>query len=203
MQNELDILRQKYTKISLDSIEIASHYYQAALEKTSYQKISKGPLLNIRPFEAQIFGYKLGKILKQLPKIIKNTHIYYFDHADQVIMIEIYGPTEAIIHRQYYFYTDDQIESIYFNSGAESVRNISLSIHNDHHIEKLINYATFGYSIAHYVYENEILKAINVQQKEHDQDECSTSTMIFEYDDQNLSKITQHYPNGYENIRYP
>lgn len=42
-----------------------------------------------------------------------------------------------------------------------------------------------------------------LQQKEHDQDECSPSTMIFEYDDQNLSKIIQHYPNGYENIRYP
>lgn len=203
MQNELNILKQKYEEITLNSIVIDNRYYHDVLEKTSYQKISKGPLLNIRAFEAQIFGHKLSKELKKLPKIIKNTHVYHFDHDDNVLMIQIYGQTDNIIHRHYYFYADDQIESIYFNSGGESVRNIALSIHKDHQIKKLINYAAFGYSISDYIYEDDRLKAINVQQKEHHQDECSTSTMIFEYSNQNLSKIIQCYPNGYENTRYP
>lgn len=202
MNNELEILAQKYTEIALNSADIESHYYHDALTKSCYQKISKGALLNIRPFETQLAGFKLGKELKKLPKAIKNTHVYYFDQADNVLMIEIYGQAETIIHRQYYFYTDDRIESIYFTHG-ESIRNITLSIHKDDRTSQLINYATFGYSISQYIYDHETLMEIDVQQKEHDQDVYTNFKVIFEYEDDCLSKIIRRYPNGYEEIRYP
>ena len=202
MKKELDILEQKFTEITLNSTEIETHYYHDVLNRSSYQKISKGALLNVRPFETQLTGFKLGKELTKLPKSMKNTHVYYFDHADNVLMIEIYGQTETIIHRQYYFYTDECIESIYFNHGG-TLRNITLSTHRDNHIDQLINYATFGYSVSQYVYDHETLVAINVQQKEHGQDMHTNFQVIFEYEDCYLSKIIRQYPNGYEEKRYP
>lgn len=202
MNNELEILAQKYTEIALNSAEVENHYYRDVLTKSIHQKVSKGALLNIRPYETQLTGFKLGKELKKLPKAIKNTRIYYFDQADNVLMIEIYGPTETIIHRQYYFYTDDHIESIYFTHGG-SVRNITLSIHKDQHMHQLINYATFGYSISQYIYDHETLVAINVQQKEHNQTEYTNFKVTFEYEGGCLSKIMRQYPNSYEEIRYP
>ena len=135
MKNELAILTQKYTEIESNSMEIEQHYYRDVLAQSSHHKISKGALLNIRPFETQLAGFKLGKELKKLPKTIKNTHIYYFDQADNVLMIEIYGQAETIIHRQYYFYTDDHVESIYFTHGG-SIRNITLSIHKSSYTYK-------------------------------------------------------------------
>lgn len=99
MNNELEIIAQKYTEIALNSASIESHYYRDALTKSSYQKISKGPLLNIRIFEEQLAGSKLGKELKKSPKAIKNTHVYYCDQADNVLMVEIYGQVKTIIYR--------------------------------------------------------------------------------------------------------
>lgn len=51
MHDELKILQRKYAEITSNSIEINHRYYHDALEKTNYQKISKGPLLNIRLFK--------------------------------------------------------------------------------------------------------------------------------------------------------
>lgn len=71
MKKELDILEQKFTEITLNSIEIETRYYHDVLNRSSYQKISKGALLNVRSFETQLTGFKLGKELTKLPKSIK------------------------------------------------------------------------------------------------------------------------------------
>ena len=203
MNNGLKKLEEKYKAIASDSMKIEEDLYHSVMSKFAYKKISKGKLYNIRPFEIQRSGFKIGRELKSLPKAIKNTHIYYFDIEDKVFLIEIYGKTENILNRNYYFYEDHGIESIYFNSGTKSVRNIDFSISKNGRIMESLNYGEFGCSISNYIYQENVLMEIDVQQKERSQTEFSSYKVLFEYKDNDLEKIYYKHPNGYEEQRYP
>ncbi|WP_218966626.1 hypothetical protein, partial [Snodgrassella alvi] len=114
MINELKILEKKYDEIMLSPEKIAREYFQDVMSSYAYKKISKGPSINIRPYEFQQLGCKKGRELKVLPKAIGDTHVYYFNDEGKILLIETYGETENIIYREYYFYFDNLIESVYF-----------------------------------------------------------------------------------------
>jgi len=201
---ELNQLEEKYNIITPNYGEIENDYYEIVMSNFSYKKISKGRLFNIRPFEAQQAGFKLGRELKKLPKAIKNTYVYYFNNENKVLLIEIYGQTENIINREYYFYTDNMIESIYFNSGTKSVRNIALSKIENGLITETINYGRVDSSVSTYIYQGDLLIEIDVQQRTHTQpDNIIPYKVYFEYKDGSLDKIIDKHPNGYEERRYP
>lgn len=203
MNSELINLEDKYKAIEPNTTEVENNYYNDVMSNLSYKKISKGGIFNIRPFEIQRAGFKVGKKLKNLPKAIKNTHVYYFNNKNQILLIEIYGQTENIINREYYFYTSNSIESIYFNSGTKSIRNITLSKLDNGCFTETINYGIFGCNISEYIYKEGLLIEINVKQKEHTQADFSSYKVCFEYKDSCLEKIFYKHPNGYEEQRYP
>ncbi len=171
-------------------------------EKTARKTLSKGALFNLRPFEIQRAGFQLGKELKSLPKSIKNTHVYYFDKSDRVLMIDIYGQSESIVNRDFYFYDKENIKNIYINS-TKTIRNITISSIFNGKIERDSNFGKYGCSTSDYLYDGERLSSISVMQKQHDQELCSTYQVLFDYLDGAVSKIINEFPNGHQEIRYP
>jgi len=203
MNNELKVLKEKYDNIMSNPEKVEGEFFQSVMSVFSYKKISKGAMFNVRPFEYQRAGLKQGKELKKIPKAIKNTHVYYFDSDDQILLIEVYGQSEGIINREYFFYRNDCTESIYFNSGADSIRNITLSRDKKGHTISLLNYSDFGCSFFEYVYEGDVLVEIDVKHKEHSEKHLSSFKVCFIYNNGELNKIVHRHPNGYEEQRYP
>ncbi|MCO6565707.1 MAG: hypothetical protein J6581_09740 [Apibacter sp.] len=203
MINELKILKKKYEEIMLSSAKIESEYFQTVMSSYAYKKISKGPSFNIKPFDFQQAGFKKGRDLKVLPKVIDNTYVYYFNSENEILLTENYGETDNFINREYYFYHGNCIESIYFGSGNSGVGNVSLLKGIKERPNYWITYATYGYAIWEYIYNGDILVEINVKCKEHEQNEFTFFKTCFEYNCGELNKIILKYPNGYEVQRYP
>lgn len=195
-------LDEQFHEVQSKADSLLSTYLSSVKADVSRTTISKGVLYNLRPYEAQRSGFKLGKELKALPKSIKNTHVYYFDREDRVSLIEIYGQSENIINREFYFYEEDSLKSIYFNSGG-GIRNIMLSLVVGGMVVKDINFGKYGEGSCDYLYEDGLLKSIMVKQKEHGQKNYSSYQVLFEYLDGQMSKIFNVFPNGYQEQRYP
>ena len=141
--------------------------------------------------------------LKENPKKIKGVCVYYFDTKDNILLIEIYGQNENIINRHYYFHTVNQIKSIYFNSGYQSIRNIDLLKCKNGQVMEVLNYGEMGSSISNYIYDSGKLIEIDIKQKEHNKNEIAKYKVYFEYKDDILNRIVDKHPNGYEEQRYP
>lgn len=203
MTDGLQTLKDKYEHIMLNPAKVEGELFQFVMSTFSYKKISKGGLYNIIPYEIQRAGLKFGKELKSFPKTIKNTHVYYFNDDNQILLIEVYGQNESIVNRNYYFYEGNTIESIYFNSGTKSVRNIALLKKENGKIYETISYGAFGCNISAYFYQKDELIEIDVQQKEHENEGFSCYKVLFEYKNNSLEKICYKHPNGYEEQRYP
>ncbi|WP_338807001.1 hypothetical protein V8U11_08030 [Pseudomonas chlororaphis] len=195
-------LQRQLQELQSKAEHFLSTYLSSANLHVVRNTISKGALYNFRPFETQRSGFKLGKELKSLPKNVKNTHIYYFDGEGRVVFAEIYGKSESVINREFYFYEEGKLKSIYFNA-AGSIRNIMLSLIEGDKIMRDVNYGKYGESISDYLYAGDRLDSIEVKQKEHDQKDWSSYQVLFEYLDGQLSKITNSFPNGYQEQRYP
>lgn len=201
--NIINILKKKYENIMLSPKKINDEYYQNALSEFAYKKISKGPSVNIKPFDFQLDGFKKGRELKTLPKNIDYTHVYYFDNNNNLLLTEIYGESENIVNKEYYFYDENHIESIYFESGTNDVRNISFLINEKKQAKYWINYSEYGYGVSEYIYNNDKLTEINVKIRQHETNDCTCFTNFFEYNKGELVKITSKYSNGYEEQLYP
>lgn len=200
--NKSHEIQQQFHELQSKPEHFLSAYLSSANLRSERNSISKGALHNIRPFETQRSGSKLGKELKTLPKNIKGTHVYYFDREDRVVFIEIYGQSKDIINREFYFYEEGKIKSVYFNATG-SIRNVILSLSDGDKIMQDINYGKYGESISDYIYVGDRLESIKVNQKEHDQKVWSTYQVLFEYLDGQVRKITYSFPNGYQEQRYP
>lgn len=163
--------------------------------------ISKRPIFNIRPFENELVGMKLGKVLKKEPLNFKGIYKYYLDTLGRVRLVEKFVGTKGqLIDTGLYFYEPDRIVSYHFES--ERIRNIKVSIVHDGIFVKDINYGGSGLSISDYKYEKDLLTVIDVFQKSHKKTEGSTYKIVFEYSNQKLISIVYKHPNGYQEQRY-
>ncbi|HDT0389789.1 TPA: hypothetical protein QIB15_004889 [Klebsiella aerogenes] len=195
-------LEDKFNKISSDSESYIISYSDSVRLNETKVVVSKGVLYNIRPYEIERAGFKIGKKLNKLPANVKNTHIYHFDSQERISLIEIFGQTSNIINKEFCIYEGDNLERIYFTS-AGMLRNISLSVYNDGLIEKDFNWGMYGCSVSDYVYEDSILKKIYVQQKEHAESSFTEFEVVFSYKNAIIDTIKNVFPNGYEEQRYP
>ncbi|VDZ67419.1 Uncharacterised protein [Klebsiella aerogenes] len=132
-------LEDKFNKISSDSESYIISYSDSVRLNETKVVVSKGALYNLRPYEIERAGFKIGKKLNKLPANVKNTHIYHFDSLERISLIEIFGQTSNIINKEFCIYEGDNLERIYFTS-AGMLRNISLSVYNDGLIEKDFNW---------------------------------------------------------------
>ncbi|HCT5824052.1 TPA: hypothetical protein OT171_004979, partial [Citrobacter sedlakii] len=135
---ELAGLEKRYVEVSSDCEKYLSKYISCISSNLNGTVISKGALYNLRPYEMERAGFKKGRKLNKLPSAIKNTHVYYFDKLDRIILVEIYGQSENIINRECCIYGDNCLERLYFTS-AGTLRNISVSFFEDSMVKKDIN----------------------------------------------------------------
>ncbi len=199
---ELEKLEKRYIEISSKHDSYLSEYTSNLSSRVNRIVISKGALYNLRPYEIERAGFKKGRKLNKLPSAIKNTHVYYFDDSDRIIFIEIYGQSENIINREFCVYNDNHLERLYFTSTG-MLRNISISLFEDSIIKKDISWGMYGCSISNYIYSNSILERITVHQKEHKDASFSEFDVIFKYKNDDLESITNIFPNGYQEQRFP
>lgn len=199
---ELTDVEKKYVEVSSNSERCLAEYTSFISSEKKRTVISKGALYNLRPFEIERAGFKKGRKLNKLPSVIKNTYVYYFDSQDRIILIETYGQSENIINKEFCIYTDDSLERIYFTS-AGVLRNISISFFEASMLKKEMNWGMYGCSISEYMYDGITLEKIAVRQKEHHDTSFSDFNVIFKYKDDELESITNVFPNGYQEQRFP
>jgi hypothetical protein len=199
---ELAELEKRYVEVSSDCEKYLSKYTSCISSDLNGTVISKGALYNLRPYEMERAGFKKGRKLNRLPSAVKNTHVYYFDKLDRIILVEIYGQSENIVNRECCIYGDNCLERLYFTS-AGALRNISVSFFEDSIVKKDINWGMYGCSISDYIYNDSALEKIAVRQKEHKEHSFSEFDVIFKYKNDELESITNIFPNGYQEQRFP
>lgn len=163
--------------------------------------VSKTYCINIRPFEAERFGFKLGRALKKKPAKYKTLYEYFMDEYDRVRLIEIYD--DELMDSDIYFYDSEGVTNFFFDAGGD-IRNIKKTIIKDGLFVRDVNYGKRGCSISEYVYNGDSLVRIRVNQKEHRNNDFSFYDVMLSYDDSGmLDKIINVFPNGYQVQRFP
>ena len=200
--SEIQKLGERFHAIASKSDFFMATYSDAVKLRVARTLISKGPLCNVRPFEAQRAGFKPGKALKSLPAKLKDTHVYYLDGEGRVILVESYGGSAAVINRSFYFHERGELKSVHFNASG-SLRNVMLSFLDGARIAQDINFGKFGEASYDYLYEDDLLQSIKVCQKEHGQENHTKYQILFGYVDGQMDNIFHVFPNGYLEQRYP
>ena len=130
--------------------------------KTHYTKWSKTVLsaYQLEPFETELLGYKLGKFLRNEPKINKNVKSYFFDNENRIIGeldYDFYNNYEKewVVTRFLYIYVQEGIFELKLSSShiTEEPTKINLityvrlfndkviesyNLHNDNRFSKLV-----------------------------------------------------------------
>jgi hypothetical protein len=159
-------------------------------------------LYNIRDYEEETFGFHKGNEIKKLPQNTRDVKIYYFDESKRIIMIDNYGSNKNIIDREYCFYENTALKTVYYSGGFIRLRNVTLSLNNNGKTEKVYNYGKTGVSIKEYMRNENILEKIKVQNKKHGENDYTNYELLFEFKNNELIKILQEYPNGYKKEIY-
>lgn len=200
--NLLEELEKKFNTISQQSEKYLSDFLNEALPLALDRVISKGALYNIRPYEIERAGFKKGKKLNKLPANINNTHVYHLNGNGVLVFFEIYGQSANIVSKEFCFYGDDRLERLHFTSIGD-LRNISVSLFEGEMMVKDYNWGEYGCSISDYIYSDARLEKIMVQQREWADESFSEFEVIFTYAGEDLKRILNVFPNGYQEQRYP
>jgi hypothetical protein len=195
-------LEKKFSDIELQSQDVLNSYLSEVASNVCGRIISKGGIYNFRPYEIERAGLKKGRQLKNLPSKIKNTHVYHFDKDAKVILVEIYGQSETIVNKEFYHYGAEHVERTHFTSNGR-LRNILASLLDDEIVMKDLNWGMFGCSESSYIYSGSRLDKILVKQKEHTDSSFSDFEVRFNYGNDELVKIMNIFPNGYEEQIFP
>ena len=130
--------------------------------KTHYTKWSKTVLsaYQLEPFETELLGYKLGKFLRNEPKINKNVKSYFFDNENRIIReldYDFYNNYEKewVVTRFLYIYVQEgifelKLSSSHITEEPTKINRItyvrlfndkvieSYNLHNDNRFSKLV-----------------------------------------------------------------
>jgi len=195
-------LEKEFSNAALNKISALSDMLITAKSKEKQKIITKGPFFNFRPYELERAGYKKGRQLNELPKNIKNTHVYHFDVSDKILYLEVYGQHKDIVSVEFYEHYDDGLRRIYYDSVGR-LRNISFSGFVDGVLMKDMNWGRFGCSESDYIYECGRLTKILVRQAEHGESDFSIYEVRFEYKQSDLVSIHNVFTNGHEEKIFP
>ena len=130
--------------------------------KTHYTKWSKTVLsaYQLEPFETELLGYKLGKFLRNEPKINQNVKSYFFDNENRIIGeldYDFYNNYEKewVVTRFLYIYVQEgifelKLSSSHITEEPTKINRItyvrlfngkvieSYNLHNDNRFSKLV-----------------------------------------------------------------
>ncbi|MCU1793973.1 hypothetical protein [Pectobacterium polaris] len=199
---EMDALKSEFEKINTTPRVFLEKFYSDVKKHTTEQKTSKGRLLNIRPFETERFGFKLGKELNNVPKNKKDVQFWSFNSTGDTLLVERIGSNGEVQYSDFYFYSDSIVRVIGFYD-VDSLAFVMDIVFNNGRVTKELSYGKFGSSFSDYNYNVDMLIDIVVHEREHSQEGYSNHTLLFSYDNVVLSNIMKAYPNGYQEQRYP
>ncbi|AYH03957.1 hypothetical protein GMW39_18740 [Pectobacterium parmentieri] len=198
----LDEIRYEFEKINSSSLCFLEKFRSDVKDTATKEKISKGRLINFRPFEAERFGFKLGKELTSLPARKKDIQVWQFDSEGKIVLVERFGSTGSIQYSDFYFYSTSVVRIIGFYN-VDSLAFVIDVLFDRGKIIKELSYGKFGSSVSNYNYSGDMLVDIVVHEKEHDHTDFSTHSISFCYESGDLKSIMKKYPNGYSEQRYP
>ncbi|VFB12037.1 Uncharacterised protein [Aeromonas salmonicida] len=199
---EMDTLKSEFEKINTTSRVFLEEFYSDVKKHATVKKISKGRLFNIRPFEAERFGFKLGKELNNVPKNKKDVQFWSFNSTGDTLLVERVGANGEVQYNDFYFYSDSIVRVIGFYD-VDSLAFVMDIVFNNGKVMKEFSYGRFGTSFSDYHYNDDMLTDIIVHEREHSQEGYSNHTLLFGYENGVLSEIVKCYPNGYRERRYP
>ncbi|MCG8710061.1 hypothetical protein JHU04_003340 [Brenneria sp. 4F2] len=199
---EMDTLKSEFEKIKTTPRFFLEKFYFDVKKHTASQKISKGRLLNIRDFETERFGFKLGKELNNVPKNKKDVQFWSFNSTGDVLLVERVGSNGEVQYSDFYFYSDSIVRVIGFFDVDSLAFVMDIFLKNERVVKEL-SYGRFGSSFSDYNYDDDMLIDIIVYEREHSQEKYSNHSLLFSYENGALSKIVKSYPNGYQEQRYP
>ncbi|POG18843.1 hypothetical protein [Aeromonas veronii] len=200
--SEIDTLKSEFEKINTTPRVFLERFHSDVKRHSAVKKISKGRLLNIRPFEAERFGFKLGKELNTSPKNKKDVQLWSFNSTGDILLVERLGSNGDVQYSDFYFHSDNGVRVIGFYD-VDSLAFVMDIEFNNGKVMKEFNYGRFGSSFSDYHYNDDMLTDIIVHEREHSQDGYSNHTLFFGYENGALSEIVKCYPNGYREQRYP
>lgn len=199
---EIDCLKSEFENHSKDQDKVMNRFYSLVEKGLVVEKISKGRLLNVRPFESERAGYDLGKELKSLPVKRKGIEIWHFDTSERVSLVEKIGPRDTVQHRDFYIYSEDEAKVYSFFNGA-NLNSIALIKYDDGKVVKEYQYARYGFRVVDYNYTGNRVVDIDVCEKEHVQESFTQYVDKIIYGSNNEIEIIREYPNGHKDKRYP
>jgi len=200
--NEVQGVIDRFFDLQSKSKMLFADFLESAKKAAARRRIGRGVLYNMRPYQAQRSGFKLGKEIRAFPKNTRDIHVYYLGRNDKAILVEVYGQSGDVVNREFYFYNKNSMESICFDS-SERVRNITLSYLDGEKFTRDVNAGKYGASIRAYKYNGGLVSMISVCQKEYEQGEMSTFQELFYYSGEELDRIINSFPNGFQQQVFP
>lgn len=176
--------------------------YKTIKENIVYEKISRGRLFNITPYENESDGLKKGQAIKSRPQNMKNIVIYSFNEFNNIILMEEYG-TVKNPYREYFYYCENTIKRYRYDTSDHLIY-VKYVIMQEDKVKEVYHYAEYGFRYEEYFYDNDTQVKIVSQEKEHNKEEFLTREINFYYDENNtLCLIEQDNLNGYIQELYP
>lgn len=163
---------------------------------TDHTVITKGRIHNYTPFHEERLGGKLkGRIIPS-PVISNDCIRYHYDSKGRIIMVEVFSVflNKFLITEIFLYHDRDEFELLWFSS--EILSSLSKIYFKNEKCYLKLSTTTSGNSAQEYIYNGELLEAINLGYTDGDyKDE-------FTYKDNTLIMIERIYPNGYKRVLY-
>ncbi|MGC8340704.1 hypothetical protein [Cronobacter sakazakii] len=189
-------MKLKLENIKVNSNQANEDFYNLLASRAVCHKYYDRPVLSLFPYEIEYYGGKPGKEIKQPYDKTNGYYKCFFDGDGRIIISEGVNGKGVVINRQFVFYSPDIIESYYFTKvGAFKAANYSVLPLKKGLPEKLFNIGPKGQSIWDFIYDEGVLKKIEVNNVTDD-DYKKAKDVHFLYGASGLVEIVYDYLNG-------
>lgn len=198
---ESEILHEIFHSLQKNQKEKHDDLLEEAQSKIDSVKYSKTVLVELYPFENEIFGLDKGVELKGDNVVNKEIKKNYFSKNRRLVMTEDLLATNKVTGRSFYFYRDDFVERISFHKiGTFKLKSLS-RFYNES--GKLINKGIMGEACWNFEYINDSLTLIHVEEKEYSSGDIQKRDVELIYDEGKLLKeVINKYENGSSQVMY-
>lgn len=167
---------------------------------------SKGPYHEITPFSYQRFGFKQGRLVKDISRLkdIKKLYVYGFDSQNRIIEVKqgVFPDRQDKFYHTFIFHEGEIIKHVKYSYFDNSLIYIHFYYLDENgRIVKSAHRGSEGGREETYIYKNSVLDRIHIKSFDRDKNELNSYEHIFEYDELgNLKSITHLV--GYEEVIY-
>jgi hypothetical protein len=164
---------------------------------------TSGPCFDLRPYEAEIFGYSRGEPLASEPADKDGTSQYGFDAAARVVAVRDYGSVPGQYDEEFFSYTDDGAEAVRYGHSPREAINVSHYLIQGGNVVRCNSLAPRGSATRTYEYHDGRVARIHVEHGKSRATPGSRREFEVVHDDRaDLAKITELFPGGQNVSRF-